>query len=71
MKCHEADNLFEAYGTSIEAYWSAMDALVNTLSGPRAEFWSAVKIAESAKDDCDEALKAMDLHVLKHHCQGN
>jgi hypothetical protein len=33
------------------------------------EFWSALKIAESAKDDCSEALKAVDLHIIKHQCQ--
>ena len=71
MKCREAEDLLEAYGTSAEAYGLAVDAMVKVLSGSRAEFWSALKIAESAKDDCNEALKAIDLHIIKHQCQPN
>jgi len=71
MKCREAENLLEAYGASAEAYGVAVYALMNVLSGSRAEFWSALKIAESAKDDCNSALKAVDLHMLKHQCQAN
>ena len=69
MKCREAKDLLEAYGTSAEAYGLAFDAMVQVLSGSRAEFWSALKIAESAKDDCNEARKAIDLHIIKHQCQ--
>ena len=69
MNCREAEELLAAYGASAEAYGLAVYALVKVLSGSRAEFWSALKIAESAKDDCNEALKAIDLHVIKHHCQ--
>ena len=68
MKCREAEDLLEACGTSPEAYGLAIDAMVTVLSGSRAEFWSALKIAESAKDDCTEALKAIDLHITKHQC---
>ena len=71
MKCREAEDLLEAYGVSAEAYRLAVGALVEVLSGSPAEFWSALKIAESAKDDCNEALKAIDLHIVKHHCQPN
>jgi len=71
MKCQEAEDLLEAYGAFAEAYGLAVDALVKVLSGSRAEFWSALKIAESAKDDCNEAVKAIDLHFIKHHCQPN
>ena len=71
MKCREAEVLLEAYGASAEAYGLAVDALVKVFSGSRAEFWSALKIAESAKDDCKEALKAIDLHIIKHQCQPN
>jgi hypothetical protein len=71
MKCPEAEDLFEAYGTSSEAYGLAIDAMVKVLSGSRAEFWSALKIVESAKDDCNEALQAIDLHITKHQCQPN
>jgi hypothetical protein len=71
MKCREADDLLEAYGASAEAYGLAVDALVEVLSGSLHEFWSALKIAESAKDDCNEALKAIDLHITKHQCQPN
>jgi hypothetical protein len=69
MKCREAEDLLEAYDASAEAYRLAVGALVEVLSGSPAEFWSAIKIAESAKDDCNEALKAIDLHIIKHHCQ--
>jgi hypothetical protein len=69
MKCREAEDLLEAYGTSTAAYGLAVDALVKVLSGALAEFWSALKIAESAKDDCSEAIKAVDLHIIKHQCQ--
>ena len=69
MKCQEAEDLLEAYGASTEAYGLAFDAMVKVLSGSPAEFWSALKIAESAKDDCNEALKAIDLHIIKHQCQ--
>jgi len=48
MKCQEAEDLIEAYGVSAEAYGLAVDALVEVLSGSAAEFWSALKIAESA-----------------------
>jgi len=71
MKCQEAEDLLEAYGAFAEAYGLAVDALVKVLSGSRAEFWSALEIAESAKDDCDEAVKAINLHIIKHHCQPN
>jgi hypothetical protein len=71
MKCREAEDLLEAYGASAEAYRLAVGTLVEVLSGSLAEFWSALKIAESAKDDCNEALKAIDLHIIKHHCQPN
>jgi hypothetical protein len=71
MKCRDAEDLLEAYGISAEAYGLAVDALVEVLSGPLAEFWSALKIAESAKDDCNEALKAIDLHIIKHQCRPN
>ena len=69
MKCRQAENLLEAYGASAEAYGLAVYALMKVLSGSRAEFWSALKIAESAKDDCNEALKSIDLHIIKHQCQ--
>jgi hypothetical protein len=69
MKCWETENLHEAYGASLEAYRLAGDALVKALAGSRAEFWSALKIVESAKEDCNDALKAIDLHVLNHKCQ--
>jgi hypothetical protein len=69
MKCREAEDLLEAYGASAEACGLAVDALVQVLSGSRAEFWSALKIAESARDNCNEALKAIDLHIIKHQCQ--
>jgi hypothetical protein len=71
MRCREAEDLLEAYGAFAEAYGLAVNAVVKVLSGSRAEFWSALKIAEAAKDDCDEALKAIDLHVMKHQCQPN
>ena len=71
MKCREAEDLLEAYGASAEARGLAVGALVKVLSGSRAEFWSALKIAESAKDDCNAALKAIDLHIIKHRCQRN
>jgi len=71
MKCREAEDLLEAYGGSAEAFGLAVDALSKVLSGSPAEFWSALKIAESAKDDCNEALRAIDLHVIKHQCQPN
>jgi len=71
MKCREAEDLIEAYGVSAEAYGLAVDALVEVLSGSPAEFWSALKIAESLKDDCNDALKAIDLHIIEHQCQGN
>jgi hypothetical protein len=71
MKCRKAEDLLEAYGASAEAYGLAVDALVEVLSGSLDEFWSALKIAESAKDDCNEALKAIDLHIMKHQCQPN
>ena len=69
MKCRQAEDLLEAYDASAEAYRLAVGALVEVLSGSPAEFWSAIKIAESAKDDCNQALKAIDLHVIKHRCQ--
>jgi hypothetical protein len=59
MNCPEAEDLLEAYGASAEAYGLAVDAMVK------------VKIAESAQDDCTAALKAMDLHFIKHRCQPN
>ena len=71
MNCREAEDLLKAYGVSAEAYKLAIGALVEVLSGSRAEFWSALKIAESAKDDCNKALKAIDLHIIKHQCQPN
>ena len=71
MNCREAEELLAAYGASAEAYGLAVGALVEVLSGSRAEFWSALKIAESAKDDCNEALKAIDRHLIEHHCQPN
>jgi len=71
MKCREAEDLLEACGAFAEAYGLAVNAVVKVLGGSRAEFWSALKIAEAAKDDCDEALKAIDLHVMKHQCQRN
>jgi hypothetical protein len=71
MKCREAEDLLEAYGACAEAYALAVDVLVKDLSGSRAEFWSALKTAESAKDNCDVALKAIYLHIIKHECQMN
>jgi hypothetical protein len=71
MKCREAEDLLEAYGASAEAYGLAVDALVKIIGGSLAEFSSALKIAESAKDDCGEALKAIDLHIIKHQCRPN
>jgi hypothetical protein len=71
MKCREAEDLLEAYGASAEAYALAVGVLVEVLSGPRAEFWGALKIAESAKDTCEGALKAIYLHIIKHECQTN
>lgn len=66
MKCREAEDLVEAYCASAEAYELAVDALAKALSGSRAEFWSALKMAESARDDCNEALNAIDLHIIRH-----
>ena len=71
MECREAQHLLEAYGVSAEAYRLAVDALMKVFSGSRAEFWSALKVAEAAKADCNEALKAIDLHIIKHQCQPN
>lgn len=71
MKCREAEELFEAYHAAAEAYRLAIYALGEVLNASRAEFWSALKIAESAKDDCNEALKAIDLHIAQHQCQPN
>jgi hypothetical protein len=71
VKCQEAEELLQTYGASAEAYGLAADALATVLYGSRAEFWSALKIAESAKDDCNEALKAIDLHIVKHQCELN
>ena len=71
MKCREAEDLLEAYAAYGEAYRLAVGAVVEVLSGSPAEFWSALKIAESAKDDCNQALKAIDLHIIKHHCRAN
>jgi hypothetical protein len=71
MKCRDAEDLLEAYASFAEAYGSAVHALMGVLSGSRAEFWSALKIAESAKDDCNKALEAVDLHIIKHQCQAN
>jgi hypothetical protein len=69
MKCREAEDLHQAYGVSAKEYGLAVDALRKVFTGSRAEFWSALKIAESAKDDCNEALKAINLHIIKHRCQ--
>ena len=69
MKCREAEDLLGAYAASAEAFGLAIDAMVTVLSGSRAEFWSALKFAESAKDDCNEALKAIDLQIIKDQCQ--
>ena len=71
MHCREAEDLLEAYGTSAEAFGLAVDALVKVIGGSLAEFSSALKIAESAKDDCSEVLKAIDLHIFKHRCRPN
>jgi hypothetical protein len=71
MKCREAEDLLEAYGASAEAYGLAINVLAKVLSGSRAEFWGALKMAESAKDDCNEARKAIDLHIIRHQCQSN
>jgi hypothetical protein len=71
MKCREAEDLLEAYGTSAEAFGLAVDALVKVIGGSLAEFSSALKIAESAKDDCGEALQAIDLHIITHQCRPN
>ena len=71
MNCREAEDLLEAYGASSEAYGLAVAVVMKALSGSRAEFWSALKIAESAKDDCDEALNAIDFHITEHQCQAN
>lgn len=71
MKCWEAEDLYEAYGESAEAFRLAIDALVKGLAASRAEFWSALKIAESAKEDCNDALRAIDLHILNHKCTPN
>jgi hypothetical protein len=64
MKCREAEDRIEAYGASAEAYVLSVDVEVKVLSGSRAEFWNALKIAESAKDNCDEALTAIYLHII-------
>lgn len=71
MKCRQAEDLLEAYGTSAEAFGLAVDALVKVIGGSLAEFSSALKIAESAKDDYGEAFKAIDLHIIKHQCRPN
>ena len=71
MNCREAEDLLEAYGDAAEEYGLAVDAMVKVLGGSRAGFWSALKIAESAQDDCNEALRAMDLHFIQHRCQPN
>jgi hypothetical protein len=69
MTCPEAQDLFEAYVASAVAYRFAIDALLAVVNASRAEFWSALKIAESAQNECSEALKAIDLHIVNHHCQ--
>jgi hypothetical protein len=71
VECWEAEDLLAAYGASAEAYRLALDALVKVLTGSRAEFWSALKIAESAQNDCNEALEALDLHIITHQCRPN
>jgi len=71
MNCRKAEELLAAYGASAEVYGLAIEALVKVLSGSLAEYWSALKIAESAKDDCNKALKAVDLHLVQHRCQPN
>jgi len=71
MKCREAEDLVEAYGASAEAFVLAVDVVVKVLGGSRAEFWSALKTAESAQDRCEGALKAIYLHIIKHECQTN
>ncbi len=71
MKCQEAEDLVEAYGASAETYVLAVDVVVKVLSGSRAEFWSALKIAESAQNKCGEDLKVIYLHVIEHECQTN
>jgi hypothetical protein len=71
MECQEAEDLLEAYRASAEAYALAADKLVKVLYGSRAEFWSALKIAESAKNNCNKDLKAIYLHMIQHECQPN
>ena len=68
MRCQELEALLEAYSVAGKAYQLTVEALVELLSGPRAEFWGALKIAESAKDDCTHALHAIDLHIIEHEC---
>jgi hypothetical protein len=69
MKCGEAEDLLEAYGTSTEAFGLAVDAVVKVIGGSLAEFSSALKLAESSMDDRNAALRAADLHIVKHQCQ--
>jgi hypothetical protein len=69
MECQEAEDLLATYGACSEAFRLAVDDMVRVFSGSPAEFWSALKIAESALDDCHEARKAVDLHIARHQCQ--
>jgi hypothetical protein len=71
MRCQELEDLREAYRAAGQAYQLSVEALVKLVSGPRAEFWGALKLAESAKDDCTQALQAIDFHITEHECQAN
>jgi hypothetical protein len=69
MKCQEAEDLLVAHNASAEAYLLAIHSLIEALGASRVEFWSAIKIAEAAKDDWHSATKALNLHIARHHCQ--
>jgi hypothetical protein len=69
MKCQEAEDLVAAHHASAEAYLLAIDFVIKTLSASRLEFWNAIKMAESAKDDWHGAIAAFGLHIAKHHCR--
>ena len=71
MKCNEAEDLVAAQNTSAEAYLLAIDAVILAISASRLEFWNAIMMAESAKQDWHRALEAFYLHTAKHHCQNS
>ena len=69
MRCHRHLSLLEKYKHTVTVYAEAVfEMRRHTGDIPHNEFMVLCRLAEQARDACENARLALDGHVEHHHC---